>query len=124
MNSDQTSATPSSEPTPRIQVGTLVEILPTRVWVESDMFGGRHVMLQHQGMEPFTYASFHYNYMYTSNSGTWEAAHALARSLGAVDPIENRQRGFNFPTADELREEIKSMQEELARMEAETPPTQ
>lgn len=100
-----------------LQQATLVEILPTRIWIESDMMGARHVMLQHEGMQPFTYASFHYDYAYTSNSGTWAAAHSLALSLGAAEPVEARNREFKLPTADEIREEIKLMSAELARME-------
>lgn len=96
-----------------------VEILPTKVWIESDMMGSRHVLMHHQGYgEPFTYASFHYSYAYTSNAGTWEAAHRLALALGATDPVEERQREFPLmPTADELREQIKRMQEMLADLE-------
>lgn len=71
-----------------------VTILPTAIWIENDLFGGRHVMLQHEGMEPFNYASFFYNYAYTSNSGTYDAANALALSLGGQMPIEQRDRPF------------------------------
>lgn len=77
------------------QVAT-VRILPTRVWVENDFFGGRHVMLQHEGLEPFTYASFHYDWRYTSNSGTWDAACRLAASLGAQEPVESRMRELSM----------------------------
>ena len=98
---------------------TVVEILPTRIWIESDMMGARHVVVHHKGFgEPFTYASFHYDYAYTNNSGTWDAAHRLALALGASEPIEQRQRDFNFPTADELREKIKGMREMLASMDS------
>lgn len=95
----------------------VVEILPTKVWIESDMMGARHVVMHHQGYgEPFTYASFHYDYAYTSNGGTWDAAHRLALDLGATEPVEQRQRDFHFPTADELREQIKGMQGMLASL--------
>ena len=95
-----------------------VEMLPTRVWIESDMMGARHVVMHHEGFgEPFTYASFHYNYAYTSNSGTWGAAHRLALQLGAAEPVEQRQRDLHIPTADELRAELAAMQELLAQMD-------
>ena len=97
-----------------LPVATVVEILPTRIWIESDMMGSRHVVLQHQGFEPFTYASFFYDYIYTSNVGTWEAAQRLALSLGATEPVESRQRDIAIPTDDEMREEIKRMQDYLA----------
>lgn len=70
----------------------LVTLLPTKVWVESDVFGGRHVVLQHEGCEPFTYASVHYDWRYTNNSMTWSAALQLALALGAVEPVESRMR--------------------------------
>lgn len=69
-----------------------VEILPTAIWIESDFFGGRHVVLQHEGCEAFTYATFPYDYRYTSNSGTLGAARMVALSLGAAEPIEMRNR--------------------------------
>lgn len=98
---------------------TLVEVLPTRIWIESDMMGARHVVMHHHDFgEPFTYASFHYDYAYTSNAGTWEAAHRLALALGVTEPVEQRQREFPpMPTADELREQIKCMQDMLAELE-------
>ena len=96
----------------------VVEILPTKVWIESDLMGARHVVMHHEGFgEPFTYASFHYNYAYTSNSGTWDAAHRLALQLGATEPVEQRQRDLHIPTADELRAELAAMQKLLAQMD-------
>ena len=93
-----------------------VEILPARIWVESDMMGARHVMCQHHGLQPFTYATFHYDYDYTSNSGTWDAAQSLARSLGAADPVEALHRDFPSPTADELRLSIALLESELEHL--------
>jgi hypothetical protein len=74
-----------------------VTILPTAIWIEDDICGGRHVMLQHEGMDPFCYASFQYDYAYTSNSGTHAVAHQLAVSLGATEPVEHRSRAFPKP---------------------------
>lgn len=102
-----------------VPTATLVEILPTRVWVESGMLGERVVVMQHEGCEPFDYAVFGYDYRYTSNSGTWDAAHSLALALGATEPVEHRTRDLApMPTAGELREQIKLMQDMLADMEA------
>jgi len=96
---------------------TVVEILPRKVWIESDLMGARHVVMHHQGYgEPFTYASFHYDYAYTSNSGTWDAAHSLALALGAAEPVEQRVRDFQLPTAAEVRKQIRGLQAVLARM--------
>jgi hypothetical protein len=107
----------------RIQTGTLVEILPTKVWIESDVMGSRHVVMHHEGFgDPFTYASFFYNYAYTSNAGTWDAAKTLALAMGATDPIEERRREFHMPTADELQEEMKLLQDALNDMLPNTDP--
>ena len=102
----------------KIQQATIVDILPTRIWIESDMMGARHVVMHHQDLEePFTYATFHYDYAYTSNSGTHSAAENLARALGASEPIEHRTRSLEMPTASELREQIAGMNKMLADME-------
>lgn len=77
-----------------IQTGTIVEILPTRIWVESSVWGSRSVMLQHEGCEAFAYCTFNYDYRYTSNAGTWAEAHDMARRLGAEEPIEHRNGEF------------------------------
>jgi hypothetical protein len=108
-----------------IQQATIVKILPTAIWIESDIMGGRSVMLQHQGCEPFEYARFGYDYRYTSNSGTIEAAKQLAIQLGATEPIEHRSRPMPLiPTADEVRDQIKELTEFLADIEAADPPAQ
>ena len=72
----------------------IVEFLPTIVWIESDMFGGKHVMRQHDGMEPFCYCSFFYDYAHTSNAQIHAEATAMALSLGATEPIEHRYKGL------------------------------
>ncbi len=96
----------------------VVKILPTKIWIENDMMGSRHVVIQHEGFgEPFTYASFHYDHAYTSNAGIADAANRLAIALGAPEPVEQRRREMHLPTADELREQIKLMQRELASIE-------
>lgn len=101
-----------------IQQAVLVEILPTRIWIESGMLGERVVVMQHQGCEPFDYATFGYDYRYTSNSSTWDAAHGLALQLGAKEPVERRQRRFPpNPTKQELIDSIAAMQEMLGELE-------
>lgn len=75
----------------------VVEISPTRIWIESDILGARHVVAQHQGAEPFTVVSIHYNYRYTSNAGTLRLAKDLALQFGATEPVEERMRPFQFP---------------------------
>lgn len=72
----------------------IVKVYETKIWIENDILGDRHVVAQHETCEPFTYATFHYNYRYTDNAGTLEAARALAISLGAAEPVEMRHRGL------------------------------
>ena len=73
-----------------IKTAKIVKILPTKIWIESDFFGARHVVMQHEGYEPFRYATFNYDYAYTSNSNTMAQAEKLAKELGAVGAIEHR----------------------------------
>jgi hypothetical protein len=69
-----------------------------KVWIESDMMGARHVMVQHDApdAEPFCYCSFHYDYAYTSNAGTLSDATRMAVALGATEPVEERHRELEF----------------------------
>jgi hypothetical protein len=71
-----------------------VEILPTRVWIESRMFGQRVVVVRHEGLHAFDYAVFNYDCAYTSNAGTLSAAEKCARSIGATLPIEHKSRAL------------------------------
>lgn len=112
------NATQDPENLMGLPVVDVVEILPTAIWIEIDLFGGRSVMLQHQDCEPFEYARFGYDYRYTSNSGTHAAATELAKQLGAVEPIEHRSRPLPpMPTAGEVREQIKGLTAFLADIE-------
>lgn len=72
----------------------IVEVRPLerRIWVETDFFGSRHLMVQYEGMEPFQYASFWYDYRHSSNSSTQLLARALALEMGAVAPVEHKTR--------------------------------
>jgi len=72
----------------------IVHIYKTNVWIENDVFGARHVMIQHETCKPFTYCTFNYDYAYTSNAGTHHAAEAMAISLGATQPVDHRHRTF------------------------------
>lgn len=78
----------------RIEQVTLVKVYPTQCWIEDTIWGDRRVMLQHEGCEPFAYATFGYDYRYTSNAGTHAAAHECAASLGFAEPIEHRPGSF------------------------------
>lgn len=73
----------------------IVEILPTAYWVESDFFGGKHIMIQHDGMNPFCYCSFYYDYAYTSNSIIHAMAVKMMENFGIKEAdIVWKQREF------------------------------
>ena len=78
----------------------IVRMLKTAIWVEDDIFGARHVVAQHEGMQPFIYCTFNYGYGYTDNAGTFAAADAMAVSLGATQPVEHRPRAMPEGFAD------------------------
>lgn len=77
----------------------IVKVYENKVWVESDLFGGKHVMVQSASprAEPFCYCSFHYGYGYTDNATIHNAATRMAISLGATEPVEFRTRQFELP---------------------------
>jgi len=91
----------------------IVKFLPTQVWIESDMFGGKHVMRKHEGMEPFCYCSFFYDYTHTSNGQIHREAIAMALSLGAEEPVEERARSLQFPSLEEMKSEVAALQEAI-----------
>lgn len=76
----------------------IIKIYSKTVWIESDIFGARHVMIQHDDgvSDAFCYASFFYDHRYTSNSTTMQCAKKLAISLGAKEPIEIIHREAAF----------------------------
>jgi hypothetical protein len=79
----------------------IVKVYENKVWVESNLFGGKHVMVQRASprAEPFCYCSFHYGYGYTDNASIHNAATRMAISLGATEPVEFRTRPFELPNA-------------------------
>lgn len=91
----------------------IVKILKTDIWIEGDFLGDKHVVVQHEGMKPFTYASFYYNYAYTSNAGIRNQANALAISLGATEPVQERQQEFVFPEKEEVDLALRLLKSEL-----------
>jgi len=78
-----------------IETAEIVKIYPTRYWVEQDMVGGAHIMMQHEGYHKFQYASFGYDYAYTSNSGVHMAVVNMMKSFGIEEKdIDWQSRGF------------------------------
>lgn len=64
-----------------------------KVWIENDFMGSRHVMVdyEHEKSQPFKFATVFYTYPYTDNQSTLSAATRIAVSLGAKEPVEQRQ---------------------------------
>lgn len=78
-----------------IDQATVVEILPTEVWYEKDLFGTVHIKMQHQGMEPFIFIQMNYDYAYTSNGHQ----HHMVKEIGKLLGQENiQQREWVMPT--------------------------
>lgn len=68
-----------------------------RCWLESDIMGSVHVMVQAEGLPPFNHSSFHYQYPYTDNTTRMQAAVDQALRLGATEPVEQRFRTWPSP---------------------------
>ncbi len=78
------------------EVVKIVKILKRHIWIEGDFFGAKHVMVQHEGDEPFEYCTFHYDYRHTSNATIRQIAENMALSLGAEAPVEFRNRPLDL----------------------------
>jgi hypothetical protein len=72
-----------------IKTVELVEILPTKIWSEKDMFGTVHIKMQHQGMDEFDFIQINYNYAYTSNSHQHQFTQEILKLLGASYETES-----------------------------------
>jgi hypothetical protein len=77
----------------------VITVFNNKIWIDVDMIGSRHVMIQHEGKDgnedpPFQYCSFNYDYRYTSNATIAAQAEKFAISLGAESPVECRPRPF------------------------------
>lgn len=80
------------KPPGEIRTVEIVKIYPTKYWVEKDFFGSSHIMMQHETMSPFCYASFHYDYAYTSNSGVHAEIVNMMKRLG----VEEKDIEYKF----------------------------
>lgn len=78
----------------------IIEIFNPTVWIESDFLGDKHVVVQHEGGDPFTYATFHYDHEQTSSSVILNQAEKLAVELGAKEPVEVRHRALKLSNED------------------------
>ena len=71
----------------------VLNIIPTDVWYEKDIYGTIHVYMQHQGHDPFDFIQINYDYRYTSNGHQ----HALVKAIGKlidVEDIPQRNRDY------------------------------
>ena len=72
-----------------IKTVELVEILPTRIWSEKDVFGTVHIKMQHQDMDEFDFIQINYDWAYTSNSHQHRLTEEILKLLGA--PSERKE---------------------------------
>ena len=72
----------------------ITKIYGNAVWVENDICGKAHVMLQSEapGSEPTCVATVHYNYPWVDNSTRNQVATQVARMFGAGENVEFRFR--------------------------------
>lgn len=72
----------------------ITKIYGNAVWVDKDIFGDAHVMLQSEapGSEPACVASVHYNYPWVDNSMRDHVARGVAQMFGAGESVEFRFR--------------------------------
>lgn len=80
---------------PDVKTVEVVKIYPTKYWVERDFFGSSHIMMQHEGYHVFCYASFNYDYGYTSNAGVHTEIVHMMKRFGIIEKdIEWKTREF------------------------------
>lgn len=72
----------------------ITKLLTPKIWVESDIAGNQHVMMQYDDSPPFKYCSFFYDYAYTNNAMIISQSINLAISLGAKEPVERKHITF------------------------------
>lgn len=66
-----------------IKTVEVVEVLPTRIWADKDMFGTVHIKMQHQGLDEFDFIQIQYNYAYTDNGHQYQLTQEILKLLGA-----------------------------------------
>lgn len=73
---------------------TVMHVYGNAVWIESDILGDRHVMVQSEapGAEPHCFCTLRYEHHYTDNSHLDQVAERVASMLGATGHIERRFR--------------------------------
>ena len=90
---------------------TIEKILETKVWVEKDMFGSNHIMIQHEDFgKPFTYVSINYDYGYTSNATRdWLTTQIIEQYFGIErEEIVWKDRPIEPKSAEEIVKQLES----------------
>jgi hypothetical protein len=89
-----------------METAEIVEVFENMAWVEHDIMGDAHVMLQSAapGSEPKCVVTVRYAYPYIDNATRDQVATRVAEMFGAVKPVEFRfrelQPNTNSPTAE------------------------
>lgn len=102
------AALPRDSDQTMVPLATAVHLYTNAVWIENDILGDHHVMVQSEapGSTPHSYCTFHYDHRYTSNSSLDQAAESVALSIGATAPVERRFReiaGASTPGSKAVR---------------------
>ena len=81
-----------------IKTAKIVEVIKLNIWVEKDMCGSSHIMMQHGNGEygkPFCYATFNYDYAFTSNAGMHTQVVSMMKQFGIEEKdIDWRSRSW------------------------------
>jgi len=88
-----------------VPLATAVHLYRNAAWIEKDILGDHHVMVQSEapGSPPHCYCTFHYDHRYTSNSSLDQAAESMALAIGASSPVERRFREIAGAPAPESK---------------------
>lgn len=68
-----------------VQVATLVEVLPTKLWADKDWSGTVTIWRQHEGETPFRFIEIHHSHAHTSNAHQHELAQRILDMLGGCE---------------------------------------
>lgn len=80
-----------------METATVVRFYPNAVWIETDVLGDAHVMLQSEapGCEPECVATIRYVYPFVDNGTRMRLAERVAEMMGATLPVDVRIRAPN-----------------------------
>tara|TARA_B100002049_G_scaffold237323_1_gene228057 strand:+ start:10675 stop:11049 length:375 start_codon:yes stop_codon:yes gene_type:complete len=86
------------------------------IWVESDILGAKHVMVEHTHptQSAFCYCTFNYHHGYTSNAEIARRAIDMAVSLGAKEPVDIKSRTLDETLSNMLEADEKDSLERIS----------